>query len=104
MTVRTAVRAAVVVGVALALCAGAACSSGPATLSADEVAAEVEPVATEAIGLDIEVLACDEVRVEAGETTTCRADLGEVGAAGVEAFDPLPQDRGDLVGLDFHLL
>jgi hypothetical protein len=32
------------------------------------------------------------------------AHLGEVGAAGVEALDPLPQDRGDLVGLDFHLL
>ena len=32
------------------------------------------------------------------------ADLGEVGAAGVEALDALPQDRGDLVWLDLHLL
>ncbi len=32
------------------------------------------------------------------------ADLGEIGAAGLEALDALPQDRGDLVWLDFHLL
>ena len=31
------------------------------------------------------------------------ADLGEVGAAGVEALDAALEDVGDLVGLDLHV-
>lgn len=62
-----------------------ACASGPTTLSADDLAEEVAPVAAEAIGIDPDRMSCgDELVVEVGETATCEADLGEVGAVAVD--------------------
>ena len=45
--------------------------------------------------------------VDAGDAVGDRehgADLGEVGALGLQALDPLAQDLGNLVRLDFHVV
>lgn len=85
MTVPAARRAGLALVGLLLVAGGAACSSGPATLAGDDLAGEVASAASEAIGVEVDAVACDEeLPVEVGQTTTCRADLGDAGAMDVE--------------------
>ena len=84
----------------------------------DDLVPLAEEHGADVVGLEVEGEAGDAVRqlehlqrhavveaVDAGDPVgdgEHRADLGEVGAAGVQSLDPLAQDRCDLVGLDLH--
>ncbi len=74
---------------------------------ADVVLLEVERESGDAVRQVEHLQGHDVVEaVYAGDSVGNRehgSDLGEIGAAGLKALDPLPQDRGDLVGLDFHV-
>ena len=84
----------------------------------DDLVPLAEEHGADVVGLEVEREAGDAVRqlehlqrhavvepVDAGDAVGDRehgADLGEVGAVGVQSLDPLSQDRCDLVGLDLH--
>ncbi len=84
----------------------------------DDLLPVAEEHGADVVGLEVEREGGDAVRelqhlerhavldaVDAGDAVgdrEDRTDLGQLGRAGVEAFDTAPQDRGDLVGLDLH--
>jgi len=79
---------------------------GPEQHDADVVGLEVQRQAGDVVG-ELEHLEAHAVleAVHAGDAVRDRedrADLGELGLAGVEALDAALEDGGDLVGLDLH--
>ncbi len=81
-------------------------SQAPEQHDADVVGLEVQGEAGDVVR-ELERLEAHAVleAVHAGDAVRDRedrADLGELGLAGVEAFDAALEDGGDLVGLDLH--
>ncbi|MCB0970877.1 MAG: DUF4333 domain-containing protein [Acidimicrobiales bacterium] len=83
---RRARPATAVVALVVGLASGAAgCSSSPSTLGGEDLAAEVQAAAGEAIGVEVDSVTCDaDLRIEAGDVTTCVAGLGDAGEVDLE--------------------